>query len=269
MALRISWGQYYAAPSLIHKLDPRAKVCAALAIVVTVFFIHTPMQLALGFAFVLGIVALARIPASKVLESIKTIIIVVLALSLFNLFLVETGETLWAWGPLRITTDSLAAALLYSLRLVIGVLAGALILLTVTPSQLTDAFDTMLSPLARIGLPGHELAMVFSLMLRFIPTLVDEANAVVDAQTSRGGALSEGSPFKRVRAIVPVLVALLASSLHHANDLSRALDARCYEGGASRSYWHPLRMRGADWAALAVTALYVVVLLQLPSWLVR
>lgn len=263
MAMRISLGQYYATESAVHRMDPRAKIVCALAAMVSVFFIHVPAQLALGFACALAAVALSRIPARKVLESIRPVVFVLLFLSLFNLFLVDTGDVLWSAGPLRITTDSLRAALLYSLRLVIGVLAGILILLTTTPSQLTDAFDAMLSPLSRLGLPGHELAMVFSLMLRFIPTLADEAHAIMDAQTSRGGALGEGSPVKRVRAIVPILVALLASSLHHANDLSRALDARCYVGGKARSHWHPLHMRGRDWVALAVTAGYCAALVLL------
>lgn len=266
MALKLSLGQYFAADSPIHRMDPRAKVISAVAIMISVFFIHTPLQLALGFAFVLGIVVLARIPARKVLDSIRSIVFVLLLLSLFNLFLVNTGDVLWSAGPLRITTDSLRAALLYSLRLVIGVIVGVLILLTTTPSQLTDAFDAMLAPASRLGLPGHELAMVFSLMLRFIPTLADEAQAVMDAQTARGGALGEGSPIRRVRAVVPVLVSLLASSLHHANDLSRALDARCYVGGATRSHWHPLCMRGTDWIALALTAAYVVVLVLLSQF---
>lgn len=263
MAMRLSLGQYYATDSAVHRMDPRAKVVCALAIMIAVFFIHTPAQLVMGFACMLAVVALAHVPVRKILDSIRPVVFVLLVLSLFNLFLVNTGEVLWQAGPLRVTTDSLRAALLYSLRLVIGVVAGVLILLTTTPSQLTDAFDAMLSPLARLGLPAHELAMVFSLMLRFIPTLADEAQAVVDAQASRGGALAEGSPAKRVRAIVAVLVALLASSLHHADDLSRALDARCYVGGASRSHWHPLHMRPADWAAVAATGVYVAALIML------
>ncbi|MEE0026992.1 MAG: energy-coupling factor transporter transmembrane component T [Atopobiaceae bacterium] len=263
MALKISIGQYYATDSIVHRLDPREKIIGGLAVMVSVFFVHTPAQLALGLFAMLGVVMLARIPARKVLDAIRPLVFMLLVLSLFNLFLVNTGQTLWEAGPLRITTDSLQAAWLYSLRLVVGVIAAVLIMLTTTPSQLTDAFDAMLAPLSRLGLPGHELAMVFSLMLRFIPTLVDEASAVIDAQTSRGGALGEGSLVKRVRAVIPVLVALLASSLHHANDLSRALDARCYEGGAARTHWHPLRMRGVDWLALALVAAYFVALVLL------
>lgn len=260
MALRIKLGQYYPADSPIHRLDPRTKVGAALVLMISVFFITNPWQLVFGYAFMLVLLALARIPATKVVESVRPIVAILLLLSLFNLFLVKTGDVLWAWGILTITTDSLRVALLYSLRLVIALVAAALMLLTTTPTQLTDAFDAALAPLTRLGLPGHELAMVFSLMLRFIPTLADEAQAVVDAQTSRGAEIGQGSPLKRVRAIVPVLVALLASSLHHADGLSRALDARCYEGGARRTHYHPLHFEKNDLIALAAICAYIAVL---------
>ena len=261
MAMKLSLGQYYAADSPIHRMDPRAKTVCALVIIITVFFIHTAPQLALGFAFVIALAIMARVPAAKLLDAVRPIAFVLLLLGLFNLFVTTTGEVVLLAGPLRITTDGLRAALIYSLRLIIGVITGVLILLTTTPSRLTDAFDSMLSPLSRIGLPGHELAMVFSLMLRFIPTLADETSAITDAQKARGGALGEGSPVKRIRAIAPILVSLLASSLNHANDLSRALDARCYVGGASRSHWHPLRMRRVDWLFILVAAAYATALI--------
>ena len=263
MAFRITLGRYVAADSPLHRLDPRTKTLCGLVIMVSVFFIHTPIQLAFGWAVALALVLASRIPMGKVLESIKPIIAVLLVLSLFNLLLVTTGDTLVSLGPVRITTDGLWAAVNYSLRLVVAVIAATLILLTTTPTQLTDGFDALLAPLSRIGLPGHEIAMVFSLMLRFIPTIADEAQAIIDAQTARGGALAEGSLVKRVRAVVPVIVALLASSLRHANGLSRALDARCYEGGAARSHWHPLKLHARDAIAAVLTCMYLVLLLVL------
>lgn len=263
MALRLSIGQYLPGTSLIHRLDPRVKVAGALVLMVSVFFITGPIQLAFGYACILGLLALARVPVAKVVESIRPIAVVLLVLAAFNLFLTRTGETIWQTGPLLVTTDGVRVATIYSLRLVIAVLAAALMLLTTTPTQLTDAFDACLSPLSRVGLPGHELAMVFSLMLRFIPTIADEAQAILDAQAMRGAPLGEGSLVRRCRAVAPILIALLASSVHHANGLSRALDARCYEGGAVRSHWHPLRMRPADWVALATLIAYVAVLLAL------
>lgn len=263
MALRISIGQYYPRHSLVHSLDPRVKVLGALAIMISVFFIQTPLQLGFGIAFALVVLALSKIPPHKVMQSIRPLVLMLFVLGLFNLFFVSDGATLVSLGPLHITNEAVWWAICYPLRFSIAVLMGALILLTTTPTQLTDAFDACLAPLSRVGLPGHELAMVFSLMLRFIPTIADEASAILDAQASRGGAVGEGSVGQRVRAIGAVIVALLASSMRHAEGLSRALDARSYEGGKGRSHWHPLHMRGRDWLAAAVCTLYVAALLML------
>ena len=263
MAFRITLGRYVPANSPIHRLDPRAKLLCGFALMISVFFIHTPVQLAFSWVAALLLVMASRIPAIKVLESVKPIIAVLLVLSVFNLFLVTDGTTLLSLGPIHITDQGLWAAVNYSLRLVVAVLVAMLILLTTTPTQLTDAFDALLSPLSRLGMPGHEIAMVFSLMLRFIPTIADEASAIIDAQTARGGRLAEGSLAKRVRSVVPVIVALLASSLRHANDLSRALDARCYEGGSARSHWHPLIWSWHDSLAVAITCAYISALILL------
>ena len=229
----------------------------------SVFFIHTPAQLIFGLCAALALVASSRVPTGKVLESVRPVFAVLAVLSLINLLVVQSGDVLVSAGPLRITTDGRWTAICYSLRLMIAVITAALILLTTTPTQQSDAFDALLAPLGRIGLPAHELAMVFSLMLRFIPTIADEASAIVDAQKARGGAFADASLTKRIRAVVPVVVALLASSLRHANGLSRALDARCYEGGASRTHWHPLSFHGRDALAAIITCAYVAALVAL------
>ena len=263
MALRISIGQYYPATSHLHRMDPRAKIGVALVWMITVFFIHTPLQLIYGLACAFMIVRISHIPPHKVMQSIKPLVVILCALSIFNLFFVQGGTPLIQWGILRITNLGVWDAICYPLRFSIAILMGALLLLTTTPTQLTDAFDALLSPLSSIGLPGHELAMVFSLMLRFIPTIADEASAIVDAQTARGGGWDSNSPTKRLQAICPVTIALLASCVRHAHNVGRALDARSYEGGAGRSHWHPLKMHTGDWGALAASAAYVAVLLLL------
>ena len=263
MALRITMGQYYPADSPIHRLDPRTKLLCGLAVMVLVFFIRSPWGLALGYAAMTGAVIASRVPLSKVARAVRPLVVMLLVLSVFNLLFRRDGDVLLSAGPLVVTTGGVQAAFLFSLRLVIGVVAATLLLLTTTPTRLTDACDALLAPLARIGLPAHELAMVFSLMLRFIPTLADEAGAIMDAQASRGGALSEGSLVQRVKAVVPVVVALLASSVRHANGLSRALDARCYEGGAARGHWHPLRFGWQDGVAFLLTTLYGVAIVLL------
>ena len=260
MALSISLGQFYPADSALHRLDPRVKVIATLALTVSVFFIKTIPQLALGYAFALVLIAISRVPAREVFSSVKPLVVVMGVLSVFNLFMTRTGEVVATLGPVTIMSGGVYSAFLYTLRLVIAVILVALMLHATTPTEHTDAADALLAPLSRIGLPGHEIAMIFSLMLRFIPTLGDEASAILDAQTSRGGSLAEGSFVHRVRSLIPVIVALLASSMRHANGLARAMDARCYEGGAERSHWHPLKMRRADWLATCVAAAYLVVL---------
>ncbi|RVU97261.1 energy-coupling factor transporter transmembrane protein EcfT [Coriobacteriales bacterium OH1046] len=263
MAFKLSLGQYWPSESILHHLDPRTKVGGALVIMASVFFVDTLPRLALGWAVALALVALSRVPAGKVLGSVRAALLMLTLLSVCNLLLVRSGEVLVSCGIVTITSGGVRAAMLYSLRLVVAVIAAALLLLTTTPTELTDAFDAALAPLSRLGLPGHELAMVFSLMLRFVPTLADDASAVIDAQTARGGGLAEGPLVKRIRSVVPVVAALLAGSLRHAEDLSRALDARCYEGGAARSHWHPLHMKMRDWVALASMALYVAALILL------
>ena len=184
-------------------------------------------------------------------------------LSLFNLVFVQTGEVLLAAGPLTITAGGVWAAVLYTIRFGLALMLGGLILLTTTPTQLSDAFDRMMAPLARLGLPAHEVAMVFSLMLRFVPTIADETSAILDAQSMRGGGLDEGGPLRRIRAIVPVVVALLASCLRHADGLSRALDARCYEGGEGRTHLHEQRLGRRDAVATAITLAFLAALVAL------
>lgn len=263
MALSIDVGQYYAADSPIHALDARVKLCCALVALVAIFCVSNLVQLALAAGFVLGVLLASRVPAGRTLAAVRPLVVFLAVLSLFNLIFVQTGETLFVAGPLHITTGGVHAAVLYALRFAVALVLGSLILLTTTPTQLADAFDSLLSPLSRLGLPGHEVAMVFSLMLHFVPTLADEASAIVDAQALRGGALDEGGPVQRVRAIVPVVVALLASGLRHADGLARALDARCYEGGAGRTHYHEQRLRRRDAAAIALTAAFVAVLVLL------
>jgi len=263
MAFKLEIGQYYRTDSPIHRLDPRVKFCCALALMIGAFFITTPLQLALGVAAVVALLALSHVPVSKSLASIKPVVVLLVVLSLFNLFWVTGGDVLVSAGPFTITTASLWAAVLYTMRFVLAILVGSLILLTTTPTELTDAFDAMLGPLNKVGLPGHEIAMVLSLILRFIPTLADEASTIIDAQTVRGGALGEGTVRQRVRSVIPVVVALLASSMRHANGLSRALDARCYEGGEGRTHFHELRMGWQDIVAMLVTVALLVALLAL------
>ncbi len=246
MAFKLNIGQYYRASSPIHRMDARVKICCALACVVTLFSSANAAQLAVSILFVAAIVQASKIPLRQILDSIRPLVGFMGFLSLFNLLFVQSGEALLALGILRITTGGVWAAVLYTARFGLAFIVGGLILLTTTPTQLADAFDSLLSPLTRLGLPAHEIAMVLSLVLRFIPTLADETAAVIDAQAMRGGGLDEGGLAQRARSTVAVLTAVLTGGLRHAEGLSRALDARCYEGGARRTHLHVQRVTATD-----------------------
>ena len=263
MAFKLEVGQYFEADSPIHALDARVKFCCAFAAMIALFCAATPAQLAAGTAFSVSVVAASRVPVGRVAASVKPLVFFLAFLSLFNLIFVQTGNGLLVAGPIRITDGGVWAAILYTVRFGLALMVGSLILLTTTPTELSDGFDAMLAPLARFGLPAHEIAMVFSLMLRFVPTLADEASAILDAQAMRGGGFDEGGPVRRVRAIVPVIVALLASGLRHADGLSRALDARCYEGGEGRTHLREQRLCARDAAAVAAALAFIAAMVAL------
>lgn len=263
MAFRLDIGQYYDTSSPVHALDARVKLWCAFVILVGIFCISSPAQLVAGVLFVSALTLLARVPAGRILAAARPLVVLLVVLSLFNLVFVQTGEAVASLGPVVVTSGGVWASVLYSLRLVLALVMGSLILLTTPPTQLSDAFDRMLSPLGRIGVPGHEVAMVFSLMLRFVPTIADETSAIIDAQSLRGGSFDEGGPVQRVRSVIPVVVALLASCLRHADGLSRALDARCYEGGEGRTHLHESRLGTPELVASLVCAAFVVALVVL------
>ena len=257
MALKISVGQYYHANSPVHVLDPRIKCVCALTFMISTFFVHTASQLTFLCISALFFMGMAKVPVRQVIASIIPIAWLLVFLAIFNVLLTQNGNQLFAWGPFTITDMGAWSAILYPVRILVAILIGALLMLTTTPKELGDAFDAAFSPLSRMGLPGHELAMIFSLMLRFIPTLAHDAAAISDAQASRAGDVAHGSIIARLRTLKSVLVALLASATRHAENLARALDARNYVAGAERTRWHPYTLQIRDGIALLVTCVYI------------
>ena len=263
MALRISVGQYYHGDSLIHRLNPNVKCLAALLLMLATFFIRNAPQLALLVVGVLCLLALAKIPVKQVLVSIIPLAWLLIFLSLFNLLLTREGTVLVSWSIFTITDVGAWSAFLYPVRILAAILMGALLLLTTTQTDLGNAFEAACSPLSKIGLPGKEIAMIFSLMLRFIPTLTGDAVSISEAQTARAGDVASGSLPKRLRATFSIVVALLASSLRHANNLSKALDARHYVAGASRTRWHQPTFGAREAIALVVTVCFIALIFVL------
>lgn len=263
MALRASIGQYYSADSPVHRLDPRVKVIAALAFMVSCFFVGSAPALALA-ACVLALVAVrSSVPVRTVLSQLKPLALFLVITSMVNLVFVQTGAVAFQVGPLAIHAGGISAALLYTARFFLLLVAGSLLTLTTTPVALTDAAESLLAPLERLGVPVRQGTLVLSIALRFVPTLSQEAENVIAAQTARGADLEGKSALAYARACVPLVVPLFASALRHAENLGRAMDARCYTG-AARTHYHVMRLNARrDSVAILGLAAYLAALIAI------
>ncbi|PLS29573.1 energy-coupling factor transporter ATPase [Bifidobacterium parmae] len=249
--------------SPIARLDPRVKMVAFLVAMFSAFAIGNAWQLALGALFTVGVAAGARIRPVRLLGSVRMFLGLFAVMGLLNVFFVRTGSTLFSIGPVPVTDDGVATAVLYACRFALVIILGAVFLATTTPTAITDAFASLLSPLHRLGVHTQEIALVLSLALRFIPTLAVEAQAVADAQAARGGSIETGSLPQRVKAMTAIIVPIFAGALRHADNLSLALDARCYEEGVRRTHWRVMRVAARDVAFVAVLVLYLSALVAL------
>ena len=235
MARLAVMGQYYDTGSVLHRMDPRAKVATLTVTMFGALLVHSPLQLALAATGTLALIAASRLGLGRVLGSIRSALMLLAVVGLLNLFFVRTGAVLLSAGPLVITNGGVVAAALYTCRFALVCLHGAILLMTTTPLDLSDAIESLMSPLARLGLPVSQVSMVLSLALRFVPTLSRESREILDAQAARGAAFDAGGPLQRGRALLASVVPLIAGTMRHADALSRALDARCYEVGAPRT----------------------------------
>lgn len=254
------FGRFWPQSSAIHALDPRTKVLGALLWVVVCFAAATPAALALVAASFCAMVALARIPAGQMLRSIVPLLFIVVLTALLNLFFTQGGETLVDWGWLRITEAGIAQAAFVSVRIALLLLGGSLLTLTTTTLDITEAFEKLLAPFARIGVPAHEFALVLGIALRFVPQFADELRIIRTAQLARGAQLST-STVRGLSGATSLLVPLFASAFRHADTLANAMDARCYHGAAGRTRLHPLAFARRDAiAACALAALFAIVI---------
>ena len=248
----------------LDSLDPRVKMVMFLVLMFTAFAISNAWQLGLAASLTAGIIAVGRLNPLRLLAAVRLILGMLVVMGLLNLFFARGGDVLAAWGPLTITTGGVQTAALYTLRFALVIVLGAVMMETTTPTALTDAIGSLLSPLRRFGVHTQEIALVLSLALRFLPTLAREAHAVIDAQSARGGDIETGSPAKRLRALTAIVVPVFAGTLRHADNLALALDARCYEEGAHRTHWRRMRVRRRDLLFVTVAMLYLFALMALP-----
>ncbi len=257
---KITLGRYYPGESPIHRMDPRLKIILAILTMTAVFVVKKPLPLALLSGGILGTILLSRIPFRQVALSIRPILFVIIFAFFLNLFTVD-GNELVRIGPLHITDASLETALRMAIRLILLIVSTSVILtLTTTPILIADAMEALMKPLERVRFPVHELAMMMSIALRFVPTLAEETSKIMKAQSSRGADYDTGGIIKKAKGLVSVLVPLFISAFRRAEDLAVAMEARCYRGGKGRTKLKVMRLTRLDAWATAVSAAFLAVL---------
>ena len=271
MMKNITMGQYYPVDSWVHRLDPRTKILLTVAMIVAVFVVKTMVGYGLILSFMYLVSKLSNIPFKMLVKGIKPLKLILILTFILNLFF-NTGTTMLVeWGFIKISVEGLSTAVHYSLRLVSLVLGTSLMTLTTSPIALSDGIEMLLSPLKKIHFPAHELAMMMSIALRFIPTLMEEADKIMKAQMARGADFESGNLLARAKAMVPLLVPLFVSAFRRAGDLAMAMESRCYHGGENRTRLRVLKITKNDWlAAAGVAALILLIIAEshvtLPLW---
>ena len=258
----ITIGQHFPGNSVLHRCDPRLKLVATIAYIVVLFVAPNPLGLALSIALLAALYKVAKIPGKLILKSLKPIVPIVLFTAVLNLFFVTgEGEPLVHIWVLKIYGEGIRYAILLTVRVCALIAGTSLLTYTTSPIVLTDAIENLLRPLAKIHFPVHELAMMMTIALRFIPTLIEETEKIMNAQKARGAMIDNGTFTQRIKALVPVLIPLFISAFRRADELAMAMECRCYRGGDGRTRLKVLRCTKRDYIDLAVCiACFLVIL---------
>ena len=261
----ITLGQYYPVSSPMHRLDPRVKLLMMITYIVMIFFINTFVGYGVVLLLLALTIAVSKIPPIKVLKSLKMIMFLVIFTVIMSLLFYKgnADDILWKWGIIKIYKAGLINAGKMALRLMLLVLGPTMITYTTTPVELTDGLESLLKPLSYIKFPVHELAIIMSIALRLIPTLVEETDKITSAQKARCADFESGNLFKRAKAMIPVLIPLFVSSFRRADDLADAMDSRCYRGAKGRTRMKKLQLHFADFIAFFVLIVFFFVILWL------
>ncbi len=246
MLTDVTFGQYYNTNSFVHSMDARIKLLLCLLFMVGIFFVTSFVGFALVAVFLLATIILSRVPLGSVLRSIKGIFFLLLLTAVLNLFFTKTGTLLCEWWIFQIYDDGIIYACKMLLRLTFLVIGSNILTLTTTPVDLTHAIESLLKPFALIGFPAHELALIMSLTLSFIPSLIEETNRIIRAQKARGADFDTGNLVKRAKAFVPILIPLLIGGFRRADELANAMNSRCYEGATKRTQMRVMKLTWRD-----------------------
>lgn len=258
----ITLGQYYPTNSILHQLDPRVKLVGTLVYIVTLFLVKGVIGWIVA-TIVLGIlIGLSKVPFRYILKSMKPILWILIITVIFNLLLTP-GTNVWSFGILHITREGIRTAVKMALRLSYLVMGSSIMTLTTTPNSLTDAMENLFGFLKYIKVPVHEISMMMSIALRFIPILMEETDKIKKAQMARGADFESGNFIQRMKAMIPLLVPLFVSAFRRANDLAMAMEARCYHGGDHRTRMKPLRYARRDGIAYALLGCYLAAVIAM------
>lgn len=248
----ITLGQYFPVDSLLHRMDPRFKIIFTMLFIVMLFAGNSYLTLVIGAVFVLMAQLLSRIPLKMSWKSIRPILPILVFTAVLNLLFIDSGDTLWTWRFLKITEGGITTSIFMICRILLLIVGSSLLTYTTSPILLTDAIESLMSPLRRIRFPVHEMAMMMSIALRFIPTLLEETDKIMSAQKARGASLDSGGMMQRVRALIPILIPLFISAFRRAEELATAMECRCYRGGEGRTRLRSLKAQSRDYVGLAV-----------------
>ena len=255
----ITLGQFFPGDSLLHRLDPRTKIVLLFFFLAAIFIFDSPLAYAALTAFTAALIAVSRVPPFLMLKALKPLSWIIAFT--FVIHLVSTpGDAFFHVWLFDLTWQGAAKGFFIALRLALLILLSALLTYTTSPLALTDALETLMQPAKRVGVPAHEIAMMMTIALRFVPTLIEEADKIMKAQQARGADFTEGSVIERVKGFVPVLVPLFISAFRRADDLALAMEARCYRGGVGRTQMKALRISSIDYVAYAFGALFFAAL---------
>lgn len=261
----ITIGQYYAVDSPIHRLDPRTKLAGTFLYLIGLFLAKDFYGFIAAIVFFAGVVFLSKVPFSYICRGLKPIFILLFFTVIFNIFFTN-GRVLVKWHFIRITYEGIYRAVFMAIRLVLLILGTSIMTFTTTPTQLTDGLERAMKPLKLIHFPVHDLAMMMSIALRFIPILLEETDKIMKAQQARGADFESGNLIRRAKALIPIFIPLIVSAFRRAFDLAMAMEARCYRGDVGRTKLHPLCYKRRDAVAYFCMLLFVIAVILLRIW---
>lgn len=251
----MTFGQYLPLDSFLHKMDARFKLTLSLALIVFAFVSFSYPAMLLMAAFTLLIAAVSRVPVKMYLKTMKPILIFILITSVINILYIHSGTLLWSFWIIRIYTGGISTAVFVAIRITLLIIISGALTYTTTPTDLTDAIEYLLRPIGALGVDTHTFAMMMTIALRFIPTLIEETDKITSAQKARGSDMDTGNLIQKIKSVIPVLIPLLAGSIRRATELADAMECRCYHGGKGRTRLKTPKASGRDYIAAAACAL--------------